>query len=49
MSLTAVLVATVIGLPLGAALALYRFPGRSALAGAGRTGRLACRRWSRAW
>ncbi|WP_440995790.1 ABC transporter permease [Arhodomonas sp. SL1] len=30
-SLTAVLVASVIGLPLGAALALYRFPGRSAL------------------
>lgn len=29
-SLTAVLVAAVIGLPLGAALALFRFPGRSA-------------------
>lgn len=30
-SLSAVLVATLIGLPAGAALALYRFPGRSAL------------------
>jgi tungstate transport system permease protein len=30
-SLTAVLVATVIGLPLGAAIALYRFPGRGAV------------------
>jgi len=30
-SLTAVMLATVIGLPLGAALAVYRFPGRGAL------------------